>query len=194
VPTSTDALAARLDLHPNGVRMHLERLRAAGLVERSRPRTGPGRPRDLWAVAAGARPGGERPSAYADLGRWLAQATPGSEAGLRRVEATGREIGRTLVAGDAPVAPAEQLDATLAALGFQPAAERAGDALTFRLSNCPYRDAVQANQPVVCTLHRGITRGLLDAIAPDAELADFEPRDPETAGCVIALRGLADPG
>jgi hypothetical protein len=45
----------------------------------------------------------------------------------------------------------------------------------------------------VCTLHRGMTRGLLDAIAPRTRLAGFVPRDPDTAGCLIELRGeLAD--
>jgi hypothetical protein len=39
------------------------------------------------------------------------------------------------------------------------------------LRDCPYRDAVRENQAVVCALHRGITRGLLDAIAPATELA-----------------------
>ena len=38
-----------------------------------------------------------------------------------------------------------------------------------------------------------MTRGLLDAIAPETELAGFVPRDPDTAGCLIELRGgLAD--
>ena len=46
---------------------------------------------------------------------------------------------------------------------------------------------------VVCTLHRGITRGLLDGVAPKTKLAGFVPRDPYTAGCLIELRGgLAD--
>jgi hypothetical protein len=40
----------------------------------------------------------------------------------------------------------------------------------------------------VCTLHRGITRGLLDAIAPETKLAGFVARDPDTAGCLIELR------
>ncbi len=193
-PAGTDELAGRIALHPNGVRAHLERLRADGLVARDRPRQGRGRPRDMWSVAADARPGGERPSAYADLGRWLAQAMPPTESALRRVEATGREIGRELAGTDAPVGPEPHLHATLAALGFQPARERTADTLTYRLCNCPYREAVHANQPVVCTLHRGMTRGLLDAIAPETELADFVPKDPDTAGCEIALRhGLAEP-
>ena len=65
--------------------------------------------------------------------------------------------------------------------------------LTYKLCNCPYRDAVRESRDVVCTLHRGMTRGLLDAIAPETELAGFVPRDPYAAGCLIELRGeLAD--
>jgi predicted ArsR family transcriptional regulator len=114
--------------------------------------------------------------------------------GLRTVEATGREIGREL-APAADAAPAEKtMHAALVSLGFQPRREAGPDGqLTYRLCNCPYRDAVRESQPVVCTLHRGITRGLLDEIAPDTKLAGFVPRDPDTAGCLIELRGgLAD--
>lgn len=194
-PAGTDELADALKLHANGVRAHLERLREDGLVARDRPRQGRGRPRDMWSIAPDARPGGERPSAYADLGRWLAQATSPTPQALRRIETAGREIGQGLAADDAPVNREERMHATLSALGFQPRRERTPDTLTYRLCNCPYRDAVRENQPVVCTLHRGITRGLLDAIAPETELADFVPRDPDTAGCLIELRdGLADDG
>jgi predicted ArsR family transcriptional regulator len=63
--------------------------------------------------------------------------------------------------------------------------------VTYRLRNCPYRDAVRANQPVVCALHRGLTRGLLDALQPSARLSRFVPEDPDGAGCVIEVRGLA---
>jgi hypothetical protein len=45
----------------------------------------------------------------------------------------------------------------------------------------------------VCTLHRGLTQGLLDAIAPNTKLVGFVPRNPDVAGCLIELRGeLAD--
>jgi hypothetical protein len=46
----------------------------------------------------------------------------------------------------------------------------------------PNRDAPRENQPIVCTLHRGMTRGLLDAIAPETKLAGFVSREPESAG------------
>src|SRR4051794_7957008 len=72
-PAGTDELAEQLGLHPNGVRMHLERLREAGLVSRERTPQGRGRPRDRWTIAPDARPGGDPPSAYGDLGRWLSR-------------------------------------------------------------------------------------------------------------------------
>jgi len=50
---------------------------------------------------------------------------------------------------------------------------------------------VRKNQPTICTLHKGITRGLLDVLHPDVKLAGFVPRDPDEAGCLIELRGLS---
>jgi predicted ArsR family transcriptional regulator len=187
-------MAAQLDLHPNGVRAHLERLREAGLVVRERVRQPIGRPRDMWGIAPGARPGGDPPSAYADLGRWLANVVARGKASQRAVEATGREIGQGLVAESSAGSPEEQMHGALAALGFQPEREvdPAGK-LTYRLCNCPYRDVARGRQQVVCTLHRGVTRGLLDTIAPKTKLASFEPLDPDSAGCLIELSGgLAD--
>jgi predicted ArsR family transcriptional regulator len=167
-------------------------MREAGLVERSRPRRTVGRPRDDWTIAAGARPGGQPPSAYADLGRWLARAIPAGPRRLRDIEATGREIGRELApGGDAQASAQETFETTLTALGFQPRMrrEQTGD-VTFCLDNCPYRNAVRENQEVVCTLHRGLTRGLLDVLKPEAKLTGFVPRDPDKAGCLIELSGM----
>jgi predicted ArsR family transcriptional regulator len=186
-PADTAELAQDLGLHPNGVRIHLERLERAGLLVRDRAHQARGRPRDVWRVAPDARPGGQAPRAYADLGRWLARAMRSRTGGLRGVEATGRRIGREL----APRDGRSTLEVTLATLGFQPrVALREGHRLTFCLANCPYSDVVRENQPVVCTLHRGITRGLLDVLEPHAKLAGFVPRDPDQAGCLIELSGV----
>jgi predicted ArsR family transcriptional regulator len=187
---STDELAERLNLHPNGVRVHLDRLQEAGLVTRTRERQARGRPRDQWSISPSARPGGDRPTAYADLGRWLARAIDtGEKHDLPGVEATGRQIGRELAPVGSSAPAEEQLHEALAALGFQPTRERGGSGkLTFRLTNCPYREAVRDRPQVVCGLHRGLTRGLLDVMDPEAELAGFVPKDPEEAGCLIEVR------
>jgi len=80
---------------------------------------------------------------------------------------------------------------TLTALGFAPQREPGVmGRVVYRLGNCPYREAVRENQPVVCTLHRGLTRGLLDELEPSALLTKFVPEDPDRAGCLIEVEGL----
>ncbi len=192
-PAGTAELAERLELHPNGIRLHLDRLAQAGLIERARVRQPRGRPVDAWTIAAGAEPGGRAPRAYQDLGRWLARALGARPGGLRGIEATGREIGREIAPRDAQADP-DPLRTSLIALGFQPAvARRDGDRLTVRLGNCPYSAAVHENQAAVCALHKGITCGLLDVLEPQAQLTGFVPRDPDQAGCLIELRGATRP-
>jgi predicted ArsR family transcriptional regulator len=189
-PAATDELARRLRLHPNGVRAHLERLLEAGLVVRRRAPRPRGRPRDEWSLAPEAAPLGAPPRAYGDLARWLARAIPPRPARLREVERAGREIGREI----APIGAASleaALRDTLTGLGFQPLLDSdSSGVLSCRLRNCPYRDSVRENQEVVCTLHRGITRGLLDVLEPNAKLASFVPHDPDLAGCEIEIDGL----
>jgi predicted ArsR family transcriptional regulator len=190
-PVRTAELAERLGLHPNGVRNHLARLAAAGLIERARERPRRGRPPDAWTIAPGALPGGHAPRAYEDLGRWLARTLRATGASKRAIEESGRQIGREL-------APAEQagdpppLHTALTGLGFKPTTtERGRGRVSVRLGNCPYRAAARENQTAICALHRGITRGLLDVLEPDADLSAFVPEDPDRAGCTIELQKAA---
>jgi predicted ArsR family transcriptional regulator len=184
---STDALALDLGLHPNGVRTHLRRLRDAGLVTHRRVGGARGRPRDEWAISPAAPSFGDAPQGYRPLAGWLARAIPSTPARLREIQAAGREVGRRL-APTAGAAPTQAIVDALAALGFQPQPEAPRpDRLVCRLANCPYRDAVRENRDVVCTLHRGITLGLLDVLMPAASLERFLPRDPERAGCEIEI-------
>ena len=190
---STNELAHELGLHRNGIRMHLDRLADAGLVVRERERRPQGRPRDAWSINPNAQPGGDPPTAYADLGRWLVRSISTTKTRVRDVESTGREIGRELAA-ERPTSTAERMRDVLGRLGFQPTSkiDRKGT-LTYTLANCPYRDAVRENQTVVCALHRGLTRGLLDEMSPRTKLVGFVPKDPYAAGCLIQLKGpLAD--
>lgn len=187
---STDELAERLGLHPNGVRVHLERLAETGLVVRERERQSRGRPRDMWVISAEAQPAGDPPTAYAQLGRWLVRALVLGRTGVREVEAAGRRIGRGLAPQSGAASPEQEMYDVLTALGFQPRRALEPDGrLTYCLRNCPYREVVRERQPLVCALHRGMTRGLLDEIEPGTRLSAFVPKDPYAAGCEITLRG-----
>lgn len=196
-PASTEELAAELRLHPSGVRVHLERLRAAGLIVRERTPQAVGRPRDSWSIAPDALPTGQPADAYPRLARWLARSIPAHPRRLQEVERSGRTVGHELaprpqlLAGDAQ----EAMGRALTALGFAPQRQRAdAGRVRYRLGSCPYREAVHDNQPVVCALHRGLTLGLLDRLAPEAQLTAFLPEDPDRAGCVIEVANLAAGG
>lgn len=190
-PAGTGELAVELGLHPSGVRIHLGRLHAAGLVARERAPQTIGRPRDCWSIAPDALPGSQPRDAYPRLARWLARSIPARPGRLREVERAGREVGRELPPGTAGGTAQEAMGRAITALGFAPQRQPAGRGrVVFRLGNCPYREAVHENQSVVCTLHRGLTRGLLDELAPAARLAAFVPEDPDLAGCLIEVEGL----
>jgi predicted ArsR family transcriptional regulator len=189
-PASTEELADRLALQPNGVRVHLERLRGAALLARERERLARGRPRAMWAISGDARPGGGDPTGYADLARWLVRSLAAAGTRVRDVEAVGRTIGREIASDSGGGGGEQRMHGMLAALGFRPVREPvSGDRLTYCLRNCPYREAVRERQPLVCGLHRGLTRGSLDVLDPKTKLVGFEAQDPDEAGCLIALRG-----
>jgi predicted ArsR family transcriptional regulator len=190
-PVGTEVLAEKLEMHPNGVRLHLERLLEAGLVERRQERIARGRPRDVWTVSAEAQPGGDPPTGYAELARWLVRSLAAGGARTEDMEAAGRRIGQGLASEPSAGGRDEQwLFDSLTALGFQPERERVGaNRLTYRLRNCPYREAVHERQPLVCALHRGLTNGLLQSADPDTQVVGFEPKDPDQAGCLIRVRG-----
>jgi predicted ArsR family transcriptional regulator len=187
-PARTDEIADRLRRHPNSIRNHLERLEAAGLVDRLTVSRTRGRPHFEWTLPADPVPGREPPTAYRDLARWLARATATGNTELGDIEATGRAIGRETSPSDASESPPAALRTVLAALGFQPTRSDEADGRTnYSLRNCPYRDVVAETQPLVCVLHRGITSGLLERLAPGSELVAFVPQEPHVAGCLIAV-------
>ena len=190
-PARTDELAAKLGLHPSGVRVHLGRLEAAGLVHRDREPRPRGRPRDSWSIAPDALAAGEPHDAYRQLARWLARSAPARPGRLREIERSGREIGRELVRGGTGSQAAETMGRTLTALGFAPQRQPGETGqVVYRLGNCPYREAVLENPDAVCTLHRGLTRGFLDQLQPSARLTRFVAEDPRRAGCLIEVEGF----
>jgi predicted ArsR family transcriptional regulator len=187
-PATTSELARRVGRHPNTARTQLQRLADAGLLERRTTRQRRGRPLHEWAISPHASPAGRPPQASAQLARWLARAIGTSNEELATIESGGREIGRNIAPDPAGRSLPDSMQDALAGLGFAPRTDRlAPDRVRFVLENCPYRDAVRENQPAVCRLHRGITRGLIDRLDATATLQDFVPKDPYAAGCLIDL-------
>jgi predicted ArsR family transcriptional regulator len=207
---STVELAQRLDLHPNTVRLHLERLRDAGLVHSSTGAHGaPGRPQHLWALTPDAPALGLEPDGFRVLAHLLADAlavvapdpdalvTVGRRAGAGRAGAAGARGSRSArgsrrhpaaarpQAGTAEaVAAIEGIVAELADLGFDPAAERTqGGATAVAFASCPFRELATAYPDLVCTLHRGVTEGIVAAVGR---------RHPGVSASVTAFSTLVD--
>jgi predicted ArsR family transcriptional regulator len=183
-PATTQELASLVGRHPNTVRVQLARLSDAGVLECRRSPQPRGRPRQEWAIGERARLAGQPPQAYGQLAEWLARAI-GRTGRMADIEAGGREIGREIAPSASDRSAADALHDALSAMGFAPRPEAIDGGVRYVLGNCPYRDAVAQNQTAVCSLHRGITTGLLDRLDPAARLADFVARDPYEAGCLI---------
>lgn len=188
---STAELARRAGIHPNSARLHLGRLSKALLLDRATVAGGRGRPHYEWRISPQARIGGERPVAYGELAAWLCRSISRHAGDLKQIETDGERIGAEI----GPVAggdPADVLESALSAMGFAPRRRIARRRTTFTLTNCPYREVAKTNPGVVCTLHRGIARGLVKRVEPEAELSGFVIRHPDRAGCLIEIESSAD--
>jgi predicted ArsR family transcriptional regulator len=190
-PLSTSDIAEILDLHPNTVRPHLERLREVGLLEvESTSQGSVGRPQHRYALTDGAPSLGLEPPAYPILADLLAQLA--SELGPRDddVAEVGRSWGRheADVIGDGGADPGNAKDspcvaalmAELAELGFDPSTSCADGGTTVSFTRCPYRELAEAHPELVCCLHRGIVEGIVERVggASVARFATLEDKDP----------------
>lgn len=186
----TAEIAERLGLHPNGVRVQLRRLLARGLVEREQERGGAGRPRDLWHLSARAVTESGRPHVGWAIARSLARAIPATGERLTEIESAGAALGAEfahglgLTRGEDPV---DGLSHALDAMGFAPERTDTAGGVCHRLMTCPYADVVGVNPAVVCTLHKGMVRGVLEQLGSGGRVTRFEPRDPDEAGCIVEV-------
>lgn len=175
-PVSTAEVAETLSLHPNTVRPHLDRMRDVGLLSVDiESRGGVGRPQHRYSLAPDAPSLGFEPPmmpALASMLVRLVEQVGGTGADAYEI---GRDQGRADMAryADAPSC-VEALVAELDRTGFDPAvgATEDGDTALIAFAHCPFRSLVDDHADVVCSLHRGMVEGFVDAMG-DAEVTDF---------------------
>ncbi len=186
VPLSTMEVADSLDLHPNTVRPHLERMREVGLLEVEVDSQGTvGRPHHRWSLAAEAPSLGLEPSAFRLLARLLASLAAVAGVDQELVAEVGRTEGRTAGSARASAGTQSCLEALvdeLADLGFDPALGDDGTITTVAFTRCPFRELAGAFPELVCHLHRGIVEGVVQGV-PNSEIvvgafATLADRDP----------------
>lgn len=187
-PLATAQIAETLDLHPNTVRPHLDRMREVGLLEVvSDPRGTVGRPQHRYSLAPDAPSLGFEPPAYPVLARMLLQMAGVAHLPAADAVDAGRDAGAAAAPGRAASATcAEALDAELASLGFDPESVVDPDGATIAFTRCPFRELAEANPDLVCSLHRGLVEGFVDArgdghVVAFHDLADRTPCQVEIA-------------
>lgn len=195
-PLSTADVAGVLDLHPNTVRPHLERMRDVGLLSvHSDARGGVGRPQHLYSLDPEAPSLGLEPSAFPTLARMLLRlaAATGADAGDARD--VGRDQGQS--DGERYGAARGCLSAVVAqldAMGFDPAlalpdedgGEDAAELVSIAFAHCPFRDLAEQRPDLLCSLHRGLIEGVV-AASGEGEVVGFGSLV-DRAPCQVEIR------
>jgi len=183
-PVSTSEIADALDLHPNTVRPHLERMRDVGLLVVETGAQGQvGRPQHRWTLAPEAPSLGLEPSAFRLLARLMAGAAARAAIPEDEIVQIGWEHGASMVGearGGSFSSCVAAVEAHMAALGFDPALAEDGDVVTVAFTRCPFRELAEAFPEVVCPLHRGLVEGVAEAaqggrVRRFGTLADRDP-------------------
>lgn len=189
-PITTAEIADSLELHPNTVRPHLERMRDVGLIEVSVMARGEvGRPQHRYSLAPDAPSLGLEPPTMPVLARMVLSMADRLGASADDAEAVGRDEGvlRSVPFANAP-SSLEALVSDLDRLGFDPIVSEGGDADTaiVAFANCPFADLAAQHPDLVCGLHRGLVAGFVAQMG-DAEVGEFCTLVHRTP-CQVAVR------
>jgi predicted ArsR family transcriptional regulator len=180
-PLDARELADRVGLHVNTVRVHVNALAEAGLVEsETLPPQGRGRPRVAYrASAAAGDEGGRRYRLLAEILTALV-ARFGPDA-TEQLEEIGEAWGHYLVDAPPPYAEladddaVERLVGLLAEIGFQPHIEESGRGRRILMRPCPFLELARAHQDVICPIHLGLIRGALAELGARTRATKLEP-------------------
>lgn len=181
LPLTAAAAATQLGLHVNSVRFHLDALVTEGLAVRAREdRSSPGRPKVLYTTAADAPPVAHR--SYRLLAEMLttfiADVVPDPATAAERI---GREWGRFMAPSRAPFDRLGESDALAAVIdtlddaGFESHVVERGHGLDLHVSHCPFLEVAEQHHDVVCSVHLGLMRGILEQGGGALSATGLEP-------------------
>jgi predicted ArsR family transcriptional regulator len=194
-------VAEQFDLHPNVARHHLEKLTAGGYltVELARHETA-GRPSKRYRAGELDTSLNFPPRRDDLLATLLARALEmlDPEDAAAMAEAVGYDYGLALAARMAPDADAgaghRSVRAALATVadaltahGFAAHAEATGGTLQIVAEQCPFGDAAKKYPHVVCSVDRGMIRGMLAGLYGDTHPLFTESRPAGDDHCVATV-------
>ena len=191
-PMTAAAAGARLGLHVNSARFHLDALTEDGLVVRHREeRTVPGRPRMLYAAARAAPAVAHR--SYRLLAEilttFLADRLPDpADSAAEAGQAWGRYLAPPAIPFQQPqeARALESLVDTLDRIGFDSRAVEEGGDLRLEVSHCPFLEVAEGHNDVVCSVHLGLIRGILEQLNAPVSAGALEPLV-EPSRCIAHL-------
>ena len=191
-PMTASAVAGRLGLHTNTARFHLDALAEDGLVRRHREeRSTPGRPKVLFAPASAAPTVAHRSYRLLAeiLSSMLSDRLPDPAAAA---EEAGRSWGRYLSVKPPPFREPEEAEALgslvegLGRMGFDSHVVDEPGSLRVEISHCPFLEIAEENQPVVCSVHLGLMRGVLEQTGAPVTAESLRPLV-EPSRCIADL-------
>lgn len=176
-PLTTSEIAETIELHPNTVRPHLDRMRDAGLIEVEVGGRGEiGRPQHRYSLVTDAPSLGLEPPVMPMLARMvlsMAERLGAGAADARAVGATeGQARARRFVTAPSSL---EAVVSDLDILGFDPVVSDDvddPDAAIIAFANCPFGDLASTHPDLVCSLHHGLIAGFVREMG-DAEVRAF---------------------
>lgn len=198
-PVSVDDVAERMGLHRNTARFHLEALEATNLVLRSTDeRRQPGRPRALYQAAPGTPDVAQRSYRFLAevLTSFVANRMPEP---AESAEEAGAVWGRYLAE---PTPPFHRVDTDeavaalvggLGEVGFESHPEGQGDELRLEISHCPFLEVALDHREIVCSIHLGLMRGMLEGMGAGLAAESLEPLV-EPSRCIAHLRPTTSAG
>jgi predicted ArsR family transcriptional regulator len=189
-PRTTAEISEVLNLHPNTVRPHLERMREAGLVAVEVTARGEvGRPQHRYSIATDAPSLGLEPPTMPVLATMVLSMAARIGASGADAEQVGMEEGaRRAMPYAASPSSLEAIVSDLDRLGFDPLVSDGPDEDTaiVAFGHCPFADLAAHHTELVCGLHRGMVAGFAGAMG-DAEVAEFCTLVHRTP-CQVAIR------
>ncbi|HET8752477.1 MAG TPA: hypothetical protein VFM43_08140 [Gaiellaceae bacterium] len=185
-PVGRDEAAVAVGIGRPLAAYHLDLLAEAGLLDvtfaRPDDRRGPGagRPAKLYRRSGRALAAQAPARDYAFVARLLAEGTERggpeqADAASDAARAEGRRLG-------AELSPRVNLEAALAARGYEPRREADG---ALRLQNCPFHDVATTHPQVVCNLNHAFLEGLLEGAGISDRTADLDPCE---GSCCVVVR------
>lgn len=189
-PLSTTDVADSLELHPNTVRPHLERMLEVGLLDSSLVASGTvGRPQKKYAIRSDAPSLGLEPPAYPRLTRMLLDllrdASVPEELALQAGREEGAKLGHESHRDDPELTGVEAVKVMHDTLGFDPEVLPHDGGATIAFLHCPFAEQAEANPHLICALHHGMIEGFA-GVRGDAEVTEFSNRIARTP-CQVEL-------